>query len=286
MTSAPTWLATVARAGLGVRGYARAAGIATRIARSGREAWWAFGPRGWSNRVRLARLWNAHRGQRCFVLGGGPSLAAMDLSRLRDEVTIGSNAIFLLFDRMGFAPTYYTVEDTLVAEDRAREIGALAGPTKVLPWALSYCLRHDERTIWVDFRYRYPDPPRFSPDLARAAYWGGTVTFFNLQLAYYLGCRDVYLLGVDHSYRVPTDREGSVIVSREADVNHFHPDYFGPGFRWHDPMVERMERAYLCAREFAAGHDLRIWNATVGGRLEVFPRVDFDTLFDAARPTG
>ena len=28
------------------------------------------------------------------------------------------------------------------------------------------------------------------------------------------------------------------------DPNHFHPDYFGKGFRWHDPQVNKMIEAY------------------------------------------
>ena len=111
-------------------------------------------------------------------------------------------------------------------------------------------------------------------------YWGGTVTFFNLQLAYFLGCREVYLLGMDHSYTVRDRLKGSVIISESPDENHFHPDYFGPGFRWHDPKVERMERAYECAREFASTHGMRIFNATADGKLETFPRAEFAALFE------
>jgi hypothetical protein len=71
-----------------------------------------------------------------------------------------------------------------------------------------------------------------------------------------------------------------VIVSTSADVNHFHPDYFGSGYRYHDPKVERMEKAYLVAREFASKNGMKIFNATRGGRLEVFPRVEFERLFE------
>jgi hypothetical protein len=279
MTPALSWLKAVSRAALGPRRHAwlatRAVGVAQRLD----ELRWALGAQGRANRQRLAALENAFRGRRCFIIGGGPSVAAMDLAPLRDEVTIGSNAIFLLFERMGFRPTFYTVEDRLVAEDRTAEINALRGTTKLLPRALSYCLTHDERTVWVNFVYEYEGAPRFSADLRHAGYWGGTVTFFNLQLAFFLGFREVYLLGIDHSYQVPARRSGNVITSSEPDVNHFHPDYFGPGYRWHDPRVERMEAAYLCAREFASHHGMAIINATVGGRLEVFPRVDFAELF-------
>ena len=96
----------------------------------------------------------------------------------------------------------------------------------------------------------------------------------------------MYLIGMDHEYKPPTktdEVDGVVITSRSTDVNHFHPDYFGPGYRWHDPKVERMEKAYLAAREFSLRDNMRIFNATSGGKLEVFPRVDYDSLFADAK---
>ncbi len=284
MTAVPQWLKAGARAAFGPRAYARLATAASAARKDISRYGWRLGRGGRENRRRLQGLRDRYRGRRCFILGGGPSLAKTDLTRLRDEVTIGCNGIFLIFDRMGFLPTFYTVEDRLVAEDRADRINELSGMTKVFPLELSYCLRPDGSTVFVNFRYSYKEFPRFSADLARVAYWGGTVTFFNLQLAYFVGCREVYLLGIDHSYRVPDNLNSDVILSGSPDQNHFHPDYFGPGFRWHDPKVERMEMAYECAREFASAHGMRIFNATPGGSLEVFPRVDFTALFEPKDP--
>jgi hypothetical protein len=124
----------------------------------------------------------------------------------------------------------------------------------------------------------YPGFPRFSGEFDRVCYWGGTVTMLNLQLAHYLGCDPIYLIGFDHNYRVPANLESDVILSQADDVNHFHPDYFGKGYRWHDPMVERMESAYRVAREFLEAHGVKVFNATAGGRLEVFERVRYDEV--------
>ena len=103
-----------------------------------------------------------------------------------------------------------------------------------------------------------------------------------------MGCAQVYLVGFDHSYRIPTDAQvdGSGILSRSSDPNHFHPDYFGKGYRWHDPMVERMEMAFRRARDVYEASGRRILNATVGGHLEVFDRVGYGSLFAAERERG
>jgi hypothetical protein len=230
---------------------------------------------------RLNELRDAHRGRRAFVIGNGPSLNQMDLRLLADEVTIGSNGIFLAFDRMQCVPTYYTIEDRLVAEDRFKEADAIEGTQRIYPHDLEKTLGVG-KALYVPFRRSYFGFPKFGHDLGRVAYWGGTVTVFNLQVAFHLGCDPVYLVGCDHNYVVKTDvqRQGARFTSMSDDPNHFDPSYFGKGYRWHDPNVDRMELAYrVCRREFeSAGR--AIFNATAGGRLEVFPRVDYEELFE------
>ncbi len=61
---------------------------------------------------------------------------------------------------------------------------------------------------------------------------------------------------------------------------HFHPDYFGKGYRWHDPRTDRMERAFIRAREAFEADGRKVYNATVGGKLEVYERVAYASLFD------
>jgi hypothetical protein len=211
-------------------------------------------------------------------MGNGPSLTRTDVRLLKQEVTIASNAIFLLFDYMGYQPTFLTVEDRLVAEDRASELNAIKGTTKLFPRDLAYCLREDECTLYVNFLRDYRVFPSFSTELERVVYFGGTVSFLNLQLAYHLGCNPIYLIGFDHSYAVPSGLTSDVITSESDDVNHFRRDYFGKGYRWHNPRVDRMEQSYRVARDRLLGLGVQVFNATAGGALEVFPRVDFAEL--------
>jgi len=268
----------VARKILGATLSARFAGLYYDLGQRVDILRWQYSRAEIQNRRRLHNLHNAYSGRRCFVIGNGPSLAKTDLRRLAGEITIGCNNLFLMFDKMGYLPTLYTVEDNLVAEDRAEEINRIRGTTKILPRDLSYCLSRDSDTIYINFLRRYQGFPKFSNRFDKVVYWGGTVTHLNLQLAYYIGCREVYLVGVDHSYEVSPDVQDTVIVSKSADESHFHPDYFGPGYRYHHPRVERMEKAYVAAREFAAQNNMRIFNATIGGKLEVFPRTRYEDI--------
>ena len=106
-----------------------------------------------------------------------------------------------------------------------------------------------------------------------------------MQLAFYLGFPEIYLVGVDASYEIPKtverhDHYGVAVLDMQGDdPNHFHPDYFGKGYRWHDPQVDKMVAAYEEARRVTEARGVRIRNATIGGKLEVFERVDYESLF-------
>jgi len=227
---------------------------------------------------------NKYTGRRAFIIGNGPSLKKLDLTRLKNEITFGVNSIFYHFETMGFKPTFYVVEDTLVAEDRADEINNLTGMVKIFGTYLDYCLADREDVIWANviFDYsNYPGFPNFSRNAAESLWVGGTVSYLCMQLAYYMGFSEVFLIGFDHSYTIPKDAkiEGNVITSVADDSNHFHPEYFGKGKRWHDPKLDRMELAYKRAREVFEQNGRILANATAGGKLEVFPRIDYKSLF-------
>jgi hypothetical protein len=235
----------------------------------------------------LLSLKNKHKNKRCFIIGNGPSLNKCDLTLLKNEITFGFNSIFLNIEKMGFIPTYYVVEDRLVAEDRKNEINEFAGPIKFFGNHISDCLIKQKNTYWLnaimDYT-EYADFPNFSTNPARQLWVGGTVTYLAMQLAYFMGFSEVYMIGYDHHYVIPStashDKNTARIMSNDADPNHFHADYFGKGYRWHDPRVDRMEQAYLKAKNYFEAANKKILNATVGGKLEVFERIDYNTLFN------
>jgi hypothetical protein len=234
----------------------------------------------------IAQYAGRHRGERCFILGGGPSLKLIDPAPLRDEFTFAVNGIFLVFDWLGFQPTYYVVEDFLVFQDRWSDIRRHVDQSTCFFPTQFRCAEFD-RPSHHYFRAVYDfEPsagfPRFSTDPARLMWIGGTVTYICMQLAFYMGFDEVYLVGMDHNYVRPehVQADGQVWTSHGDDPNHFHPQYFGAGYRWHDPQVDRMETAYRKAYAVYQAAGRRLANATVGGRLEVFERVDYGRLFD------
>src|SRR3990172_5759675 len=91
-------------------------------------AWYGSNLLSTANKEKLLQFRNRHVGQRCFILGNGPSLSKMDLGLLNNEVTFGLNRVYLLFEQMQFMPTYYVSINELVLEQFSSDIQALPMP--------------------------------------------------------------------------------------------------------------------------------------------------------------
>ena len=227
---------------------------------------------------RLAALKDVHRGERAFLLGNGPSLKQTDLTRLRNEFTFGSNRIYLMFPEMGFATTYLCVVNDLVIEQTASDLTALKIP-KFLAWRSRRHFPHQlPITDLPTFLYTSYTSPRFSPDVRGRVWEGATVTNAALQLAFHMGFQQVVLIGVDHNYTTAGE-PNTTVTSMGDDPNHFSPGYFGKGFRWQLPDLETSELGYRLAHEHYRRAGREILDATVGGKLTIFPKVDYNSLF-------
>ena len=107
-----------------------------------------------------------------------------------------------------------------------------------------------------------PDLPKFSGDISRKLYSGYTVTYICLQFAVYMGFNEIYLLGVDFSYSKDMTSNGNHFIS------NYHADGDGvAGFYYEECLA-----SYKKARQYAESKGIKIFNATRGGKLEVFPR--------------
>lgn len=224
---------------------------------------------------RIAELRDAYRGQRCFIIGNGPSLRQMDLSPLQDEITFGLNRIYLLFPELGFTTTFLVSINRLVLDQKIDEIVDAAPTVFVNWWSRKQVPPGREPILLRVTNVR----PSFSKHPERGVWAGGTVTYAAMQLAFHMGFQEVILIGVDHSF-ADQGLPNRTVESTGPDRSHFHPDYFGAGFKWQLPDLETSEAAYRLARDVFADDGRRVLDATVGGKLEIFPKVDFGSLFE------
>lgn len=242
----------------------------------GRHLWAKRVSRVWrANQPRLERFRNLHQGKRCFIIGNGPSLRRMDLSPLKNEITFGLNRIYLLFPQWGFTTTYLVLVNELVAEQCFADVESLSLP-KFITWRSRKYFKAANELMFIDTDFSGED--EFTGEITGRFYEHYTVTNVALQIAFYMGFKEVILIGVDHNYQTQ-GTPNTVVVSEGEDPNHVVGHYFGKGFRWQLPDLEGSEKGYLKARQAYEAAGRRILDATVEGRLTIFPKVDFTVLF-------
>lgn len=223
------------------------------------------------NFLKLKGLKNAYDGKRCFIIATGPSLTYDDLDKLKGEITFSMNSIIKTFDKTDWRPTFYGIQDKYV-------YGAMEGLIKetfndndnvFVAHTLSESFELPKNFIQFPYDGEYhlfsknPLIPsaKFSDNAYSIVYDGYSITYSLIEIAIYMGFKEIYLLGCDCSY--PKGEKNHFVESGFIDKNSSSNPY-------------RMRVGFNCAREYAQAHDIKIYNATRGGELEVFPRVDFD----------
>lgn len=231
---------------------------------------------------RLQGLKGKYIGQRCFIIGNGPSLKAEDLDKLKDEYTFAFNRIYYIFDQTDWRPAFYCTQDDKIAASSIHEINSrIATPYVFAPINLKWYYGIDLHTDYF-FNQRQPksekEAPEFSEDISSWIGAGNTVAYTAMQLAVYMGFTEIYLLGIDHSFHTYLDQNGNVVTDSNAK-DYFCEDYNADKEPLFIPRLDISTLSYVAAQKYAETHPVKIYNATRGGKLEAFPRVDFDTLF-------
>nr|WP_321465867.1 glycosyltransferase [uncultured Desulfobulbus sp.] len=228
---------------------------------------------------------NKHRGKRCFVVGNGPSLNQIDMKKLKNEITLGSNRVFLGFKEWGYSFKYWMCQDLTLIDQVVEEIRNL--PSQMNKFIISdrFMTFETVENMYPFYIQHFPNIkefPKFSNDI-QCFYEGWTVTYALIQMAVYLGCTEIYLVGVDHSYNLTKDNytKDGKHWNDPSGRNHFTKNYTNAakGQKWALPEPERMEKAYSCAKEYCDKNGIKILNASPGTCLSVFPKISFDSIF-------
>lgn len=236
---------------------------------------WKFSANGGQSRAKLLKYKDIHKGKRCFLIANGPSLANMNLSCLKNEVTIGMNRIYLIYEKLGFVPTYHFVINDLVLEQFADDLSNVQS-IKFYNWSKRNLFSDNDKINFVRLNLGFND--KFSTDPSKGMWSGGTVTYAALQMIYYMGFSEVNIIGLDHNFKEQGRPNKTEVRTQEKDESHFHPNYFPKGIKWQLPDLYRSELAYAMAREAFEKDGRIILDATENGKCEVFDKITFDKL--------
>ncbi len=226
----------------------------------------------------LRSYWNIHDGETCFFVGNGPSLRAEDLTAIHEAgiPTFAFNRIFYIFDQTPWRPTYYISQDEKMLAGCAEEVSALKLLHKFIPANLRWYFNIHIRDAEEFFLSGTKDEAFWiSDDIAQSVCWASTVMYTAAQFAAYMGFKKIYLIGVDHHFHISRDRDGNIIVD-DSVKDYFSDKYNQDRDSLVIPSTDISTDTYYAMKRHCDARNIQVLNATRGGRLEVFPRVDFE----------
>lgn len=232
------------------------------------------------NDAKLRKLRNIHNGKRAFVLGNGPSLTIADMDLLKNEVTFASNKIYLAYDQTEWRPTYLSCTDSVVAANN-RKVLIEQKETKLFGHAVFPEFRGCRNIVFCN-------PPKSGEralnwDLVDGIRTGHSVVYYQLQLAHWMGIREVYVLGLDFSFDVRSSRTGNKAMGNDVimaadERNHFHPEYRKPGETWTMPKLDRLREEFVFALNKYRKDGGSIVNASRSTKLDAWPTAVLENI--------
>lgn len=211
---------------------------------------------------------------------------------MQNEFTICFNRFDLFFERLSWIPSAYTTIDDVVLKDIYKEANLTSSITKfsffpdIHPSApigtnFKEFIEDRESLLWLHL-----SDLGFTDELPKCGI-NKTVTNVAIQILTFMGFSEIYLLGVDLDYVIPEtlikkDRR-EVTGGEDDDPNHFDPRYFGKGKKYHMPRMDETFEKFKEADIFLKKKGVKAYNAGVGGKLEVFERVDLTSLFNFSK---
>lgn len=223
-------------------------------------------------------------GERCFIIGNGPSLTIEDLDLLKGEFNFGFNRIYDIYEKTSWRPTYYMVVDKSFIQSLCNVPAIDLGSNKVFiydkklseHWKSKndvqeiFC--HGERPI-VREKYYQKTISENVEDYFTASQ---SVTCSAFELAFYMGFSEIYLLGIDHEYQIEITMNGKKIINK--NINSYFKECKGNDSNKSISCIEAMTKCFETCKEYADSHNIKVYNCTRGGKLEVFERKNLEDV--------
>lgn len=193
-----------------------------------------------------------------FVLGNGPSLRDVDLKAFSGVTTIGMNAAYRHWERIGWYPTHYCCLDEELIASHHDAIQSLLADGRVQTAFVTARILDFHPELAENERCFFLDSFRKTWHTRRGRKWGLpfmkhpafqtsapsklTTGAYAVRYAIFLGHRKIYLLGIDCNYvDVVEGAKGvggdalEMARTPESNPNYFFDDYQQAGDRYNLP---------------------------------------------------
>ena len=223
----------------------------------------------------LEKYKDIYKGKKCFIVGTGPSLSLDDINKLKGSYSIGVNTLYKLYDKTDWRANFYCIIDPTTYASIGEEIKKYHSDTLFIAGN-----RIKEKDPQINkfslecssfYRVNYPQyfdtPCEFSGNLSNEIYDGASVVYAALQIAVYMGFKDIYLLGTDCNYNTDVNLHGKSMEYKDSYK-----------YNWTKQTGLAMIECFKTAKKYSERNKINICNATRGGMLEVFPRVNLDDI--------
>jgi len=248
-------------------------------------------------------LKDIHKGKRCFILGSGPSIKKEDLKPLKNEIVFALNNFYVHedFDTImsGDKPKYYMTApihppqtenewkdwfsdmEKYVPKNTTMLLG-LSNYKQNIKYLLDkYGLFKNHKIYWyyAGVNYKALHFKRKWMDITNLIYTGEAVSIYALIFAIYMGFKEIYLLGMDHDYFLYDSEKEMRMYSSAIHQNNEFQRTFGDTF-----YIQEFLRQYNIFNKYKIFADNypenKIYNASNGGILKIFPRVEFKKVIN------
>jgi len=239
----------------------------------------------------LTQCKNIHNGERVFLLGNGPSVRYDDLNRLHKYITFAANRFFMAYENMSMRPTYTVCIDLLVLKQHGQEIANHCGThlfiSDTAENSIQLFMANQNIILLNQTPVRASDFPQdyyFSSDARNLIGFGFGVIYAMMQLAVWMGAKELCLYGIDHTFTLPKDfKKPGIPVIDNGESNHFIKNYRDKGEKWAPPNPKNIEAAFLAAKDYCERNEIKVWNCTRGGKLKIFERRPIDEVLSENR---
>lgn len=242
------------------------------------------------------KIRNIYEGKRCFIIGNGPSLASQDLKKLRDEYIFAVNNFFMteLFDEIN--PFGYVVADPALFDgsdysiewltklDQKSKKPNLFFPVSAAKTIKKYNMFQNGNVFHLDMSGKFHEAPsKFNLDLTKTVPGAQTVIIMAIMVAAHMGFNKIYLLGCDSDWaKYPSAKGYLPHFYNDKNIDTNQETCMRQDWMYENVLDAALVifKSYRLLNNALRQKNVHVLNATNGGFLDMFERVDYEVIFN------